>query len=186
MKVFQQFEPEVITLLQNGAIGVIPTDTVYGVVARLFDEVAVSRIYDVKAHSPTRAVGTILIGDPGQLDDLVPKELVMLAQSYWPGPTSVVLPVNDALHYAHRGLCSLPFRHSNSMALNDIVRQTGPLATSSANLSGQPVATTLQEAIDYFGNTVDFYVDGGDCSAKNASRIISIDKDGNEHVIREG
>lgn len=183
VKVFSQFAPEVIELLRRGAIGVIPTDTVYGVVGKLLDEAAVNRIYTVKGHPPSRAVGTVVVSSTSQLKGLVDDELLVQAAKHWPGATSVILPVDDRLHYAHRGLNSLPFRHPDNEALVALVAKTGPLATSSANLSSQHVAPTIQAAIDYFGDTVDFYVDGGDLSGRSSSQIIRY-TNGEQEVLR--
>lgn len=183
MKQFSSLLEEVISLLKAGSVGVIPTDTVYGVVALLSDETAVRRIYSVKGHGDNRAVGTILIGDTQQLETVTSPGLVATAAQHWPGAVSVILPVGDRYKYAHRGLNSLAFRLPAAEELRDFLLSTGPLATSSANKSGMPVATTIEEAVQYFGDSVDFYVDGGDLSGRVASKIIKITEAGDQ-IIR--
>lgn len=177
-------DTEIVNILQNDGIGVLPTDTVYGVVGRLFSEVAVRRIYKVKRHDPSRRIGTILIADISQIKDIVSFERLQHASRYWPGPVSVVLPLPDHLHYAHSGNNTLAFRIPNVPELIELLQHTGPLATSSANLSGQPPAMTIQQAKKYFGNNVDFYSDGGDLFGRRPSRIVELGPDGSEQEVR--
>lgn len=177
-------DTEIVNILQNDGIGVLPTDTVYGVVGRLFSEVAVQRIYKAKRHDPSRRVGTILIADISQIKNIVSPVLLQHASRYWPGPVSVVLPLHDRLRYAHGGNNTLAFRIPNAPELIELLQHTGPMATSSANLSGQPPAITIQQAKKYFGNNVDFYSDGGDLSGRQPSRIVELGLDGSEQEVR--
>ncbi len=169
--------------LKNDQVGILPTDTVYGVVGRLFSEKAVQRMYEIKQRSLDKPVGTILIAGISQLTDLVDLEMLRRAHVYWPGPVSVILTV-AGLAYAHAGIGSLPFRIPDSPSLIELLKQTGPLATSSANIEGQPPATTLAQAREYFGNQPDFYDDGGDLSDRKPSKIIVLRPDGTEEEIR--
>ena len=174
----------IVDSLQNGGVGVMATDTVYGVVGRLFSPEAVARIYKVKHRNPKKPVGTVLIASTDQLRGIVDSKLVALASQYWPGPTSVVLPVGEDLAYAHKGLGSLAFRVPADDQLVKLLEQTGPLATSSANLEGQSIAVNVYEAKDYFGSSVDFYEDSGDIPDVRPSRIIKITDTGSVQEIR--
>lgn len=171
-------------VLNNDGVGVLATDTVYGVVARLLSPVAVQRIYEVKHSDTQRPVGTVLIANTDQLRDIVSDEYIDKASQYWPGPTSVILPVSDELEYAHKGFGSLPFRVPADPELVNLLEQTGPLATSSANLPSQPPAINVDQAKEYFGDTVDFYEDGGDLSDSVPSKIIKILDNGEIQEIR--
>lgn len=184
MQIFTSFSPEVIELLKSGAVGVIPTDTLYGVVTPLHSERAVQRIYDVKGHDESRPIGTILINDPLQISDLVPEHELVRAQQFWPAPNSVILTVPDYLHYAHRGYGSLPFRVPNHDRLRSLLFETGPLATTSANHSGRAPAETVEQAMEYFREAVDFYVDGGNLSGNHASSILRFDNKGEVEQLR--
>lgn len=184
MQIFQFFTKEVVDLLQNGAVGIIPTDTLYGLVCTLSSQSAVERIYDIKQRDHNKPVGTILVADSSQLDDIVNPRDLLAAHVYWPGPVSVVLEVGNRFSYAHRGKKGLPFRVPNQENLQNLLSQTGPLATTSANLAGELPATTAQEAMGIFRENVDFYVDGGDLSSNKASKIIEI-KHGTVQIIRE-
>jgi len=175
---------DAITLLQQGRVGVLPTDTVYGLVARAADEAAVGRLYSLKnrVHKP----GPVIAADVQQLIDLGIKARYLRAVEHlWPNPLSVIIPTGDDLYYLHQGLDSIPIRIPKDDALRAILAETGPLMTSSANAPGQPPATTLQEASDYFGTDVDFYVEGGDLSGRLPSTIIRVVDDAYE-ILREG
>ena len=184
MQIFTSFTPEVIELLKNGAVGVIPTDTVYGVVTPLFNQVGVERMYELKGREEAKPVGTVLINDPLQVEHIAQSEHLLRASAYWPAPVSVVIPVSSELHYAHKGLDSLPFRVPDHESLQRLLLQTGPLATSSANFAGQMPPTTLQEALGYFREGVDFYVDGGDLSHRKPSAILRFNEEGEPELLR--
>lgn len=185
MQIFQSFTPEVVEMLKNGGIGVIPTDTVYGIVAPLLNQAAVERIYDAKGRDSQKPVGTILIADSEQIEEYVEPGYLLAAEVYWPGPVSVILELGTRFSYAHRGKQSLPFRVPDNTSLQNLLKQTGPLASTSANLAGQPPATTMQDALSTFRANVDFYVEGGDLSGNKPSKIIEI-VDSTVNVIREG
>ncbi len=174
----------IVTALNDDKIGILPTDTVYGVVGRLFSEAAVKRIFEAKQRNKAKRVGTVLIADISQIENIVPPLVAEKASKYWPGPVSVVLSLGDELTYAHKGNGTLAFRIPSSPELIELLKRTGPLATSSANLEGQPPATTVEQAKRYFGDTVDFYVDGGDLSSQRPSRIIELLANDSEQEIR--
>ncbi|HYH35943.1 MAG TPA: L-threonylcarbamoyladenylate synthase [Candidatus Saccharimonadales bacterium] len=171
-------------LEKPGTIGVIPTDTVYGLVARAADEAAVSRLYELKERDDKP--GTLIAADIGQLEELGLKRRYLRAvEQFWPGPVSVVIPADPALSYLHKGRMSLAVRIPKDKKLQELLKKTGPLVTSSANHPGKPVAVTIKQAKDYFGDKVDFYVDGDDLSGQEPSTIIRIVDDAIE-VLREG
>lgn len=175
-----------INALLNNDVCVIPTDTVYGAVARLDSPAAVAKIYDVKRRDLHKPVGTILAASLEQIAPLTTPEALEAAAAYWPGPVSVILPTSDRYNYAHKGAMSLAVRIPADQKLRALIEQTGPLASSSANLQEQPPATTIAEARAYFGDTVPLYVDGGDLSHRSPSRIIKINSDGSLATVREG
>lgn len=172
-------------LLTPGAIGVIPTDTVYGVIARAKDEAAVARLYALKSRAGKP--GTVIAASIDQLVELGFKRRYLTAvEQYWPGAVSVIIPcANPHLAYLHQGRQSVAIRIPEHAPLLDLLQKTGPLATSSANQPGKPPAHNIEEARRYFGNKVDFYSDGGDYSNHQPSTIIRIVDDAIE-IVREG
>lgn len=178
-------DPEVVRLLLNGAVGVLPTDTVYGIAARAADPAAVARLYRAK-HREGKP-GTVIAANVEQLAELGIDRLYLdQVASYWPNPLSIVLPDHNKLAYLDQGKHSLAVRIPANKTIQNLLLQTGPLLTSSANMPGEPTATTLQECRDYFGETVDFYVDGGTVLAGLPSTLIRLDKNGNIELLRQG
>jgi L-threonylcarbamoyladenylate synthase len=186
MTIFQTLDDAaLIAMLRQGKVGVIPSDTVYGVVARADLPDAVSRLYDLKQreHKP----GTTIAANVEQLVTLgIEQRYLKRAAHIWPNPISVILPLPDTLSYIHQGLGSAPFRVVADPAVCRLLEQTGPLSTSSANHPGQPPATNLAEAQAYFGNSVDFYVDGGDLGERPPSTIVKVGEAGDMQIIRQG
>jgi L-threonylcarbamoyladenylate synthase len=168
-----------------GTIGVIPTDTVYGVVARAADPEAVARLYALK-HREGKP-GTLVAANMEQLEELGLKHRYLKAvEQFWPGALSVIIPCADpALAYLHQGKMSLAVRIPAKKEFQELLALTGPLLTSSANHPAEPPATTITEAKNYFGDEVDLYFDGGDLSDNKPSTIIRIVDDAIE-IIREG
>lgn len=175
---------EIIATLAEGKVGILPTDTLYGVVcsARLPD--AVKRLYAIKHRA--QKPGTIIAANVEQLVELgIPHRYLKPVEQYWPNPISVVVPVGWRLPELHLGKMSLAVRVPKEPIIHELLLRTGPLLTSSANQPGQPPATTIDEAKEYFGDEVDFYVDGGDMLDHKPSTIIRVVDDTVE-VLRQG
>lgn len=170
-------------LITPGEIAIIPTDTVYGVVARAADADAVARLYQLKRRE--KKPGTIVAASIGQLVELgVKRRYLTAVEQFWPGAVSVIIPCGEELHYIHQGVGSLAFRIPNDQRMIDLLEQTGPLVTSSANQPGEPPATTIDEAKAYFGDQVQWYEDGGRVAGE-PSTVIRIIDDAVE-VVRQG
>jgi L-threonylcarbamoyladenylate synthase len=175
---------QIVATLQKGAVGVLPTDTVYGLVCRAADKVAVARLYQLKSRDSKP--GTVIAADIEQLMELgIPPRYLKPLAHLWPNPLSIVVPSVPSLQYLDLGQMSLAVRIPSDEKLQTLLKKTGPLLTTSANHPGQSTADTIAKAKDYFGDQVDFYVDGGDLSDRPASTIIKIIDD-EVVVLREG
>lgn len=168
-----------------GAIGVIPTDTVYGVVAKAVDHDAVRKLYELKSRE--NKPGTLIAADIDQLVELGLKRRYLTAvEQFWPGAVSVIIPAADpALKYLDQGKMSLAVRIPKDEKLQRLLKKTGLLLTTSANPPGKDPAPTIDQAKKHFGGQVDFYVDGGDLSDRQPSTVIRIVDDAIE-VLRPG
>lgn len=171
-------------ILRDGGIGVIATDTIYGVVGQALSNDTVERIYRLKKRTPTKPFIILIskIDDIAQFGIELNDSLREKLMSYWPGPVSIILGCpNDTFEYLHRGTRALAFRLPAKTELRDIIQLTGPLVAPSANPEGLPPATNLEAAKGYFGDTVDFYEPGQ--VSTTPSKIIRIVDDDVE-VIR--
>lgn len=172
-----------INLIKNGKIGVIPTDTVYGLVACADDESAVQRMYSLKKRE--KKPGTLIASNTKQLVQLgVPQSEVDKVKHWWPNPLSAVLPIVGH-DYLHQDVKTLAMRVVAHPELIKLLEQTGPLITSSANQPGEPPAVNVDQAISYFDEKVDFYVDGGTTENALPSTIVR-PTDGGIEVLRQG
>jgi tRNA threonylcarbamoyl adenosine modification protein (Sua5/YciO/YrdC/YwlC family) len=155
---------EAAAAVANGECVVLPTDTVYGIGANAFDRAAVQRLLDAKERGRDMPP-PVLIAEPSMLravGDDVPDAAKALAQAFWPGALTLILKAQSKSGMElgeTRGTVAVRVPdHDGARAL---LRRTGPLAVSSANVSGQPPATTAADALDQLGDRVSVYLDGG-------------------------
>ena len=153
----------------RGAIGrgelvVIPTDTVYWLAADAFRPAAVQRLLDAKERGRDAPPPVLIPGIPTltALAENVPEVVEKLVKQFWPGGLTVIVEARESLAWdlgETRGTVALRMP-DNRHALH-LLADTGPLAVSSANISGMPAATTAQEALAMLGDRVSVYLDGG-------------------------
>ncbi len=178
-------DPALIALINSGSIGVIPTDTVYGLISKATSEEAITRMYAVKSRA--RQPGTTIAASIDQLAQLgFLATQLQHAEKYWPNALSVEMSAAHIPDYLSTGQEVMAARIPNRPELVALLHATGPLMTTSANAPKQPTSTTVQMAVNYFGDEIDFYIDGGDLSGRPPSTIIGFDTDGKIIVYREG
>lgn len=178
----------IIASLKGGKIGVIPTDTVYGIVASALQPEVVEKIYQLRKRSSDKPFIILVysINDLKKFDVELTKKQYEFLKKNWPNSLSVILPCfSKEWEYLHRGKNSLAFRIPKDEKLLKILRQTGPLVAPSANFEGEKIAQTIDEAKKYFGKKVAFYVDGGKVTAQ-PSTIIQLSSDGVPTILRQG
>lgn len=185
MRNFSLFEA--VNFLKQGGIGIVPTDTIYGVVASALFPESVERVYRVRGRD-MRKPCIILIANISDISrfgiqiSIQDKERLGVV---WPGKVSVIFPdISEKFLYLHRGTNTLAFRIPDVLELREWLRLTGPIIAPSANPEGEKPAETLEDAYDYFGEGVDFFVDGGMISGL-PSTVVRF-KDGNFSVVRRG
>ena len=148
----------------RGELVVLPTDTVYGLAADAFNPAAVQRLLDAKGRTRQAPPPVLIPGIPtlDALAEEVPPEVRTLVRTFWPGGLTVILPARSSLNWdlGETGGTVALRMPSNGFAL-ELLSETGPLAVSSANLSGEPAATTAAEAERMLGSSVSVYLDGG-------------------------
>ncbi len=178
---------EYASILKNGGVGVIPTDTLYGLVASALSETAVERVYALRKRDADKPC-IILIHSISDLELFgvgVTEELREQVGKFWPGKVSIIFPVAlEKFAYLHRGTQSLAFRLPDNPSLISLLEKVDPLIAPSANVQGSEPAKTIDEAKNYFGEHIDFYEDGGELSGQ-ASAVITFEN-GTLKVIRDG
>jgi len=152
----------------RGELVVIPTDTVYGVAADAFSPAAVQRLLEAKGRGRQSPPPVLVPGVPtlAALAERVPEEVDALVEAFWPGGLTIVLPASPSLVWdlgETKGTVALRMP-DNTLAL-ELLSETGPLAVSSANLTGRPAARTAAEAEAMLGESVSVYLDGGEAGS---------------------
>lgn len=165
----------IIKILKSGGVGVLPTDTLYGLVGRAEDKKAVARIKKLKK----RSVGKPFIILISNLKDLTKfgvkpnKATGQILAKIWPGPVSVAFS------------SKLSFRLPKNKLLNTIIKQTGPLVAPSANPEGLEPASIISKAKSYFSDKIDFYLPANKKLTGQPSTLIRI-KNNKIEILRHG
>lgn len=176
-----------LELLQNGSIIAFPTDTVYGLGALAFNNAAIESIYTAKNRPIEKAI-PILIADMDDLDQIavdIPDMARILAARFWPGPLTCVVPKKQTLPAAVSATATIAVRIPNHPDARALLRAAGPMAVTSANISGQPGPSTAQEVYDQLQGRIPLILDGGKTPGGIPSTLVDCTAD-EPHILREG
>jgi L-threonylcarbamoyladenylate synthase len=167
-----------VAVLRRGGVVAFPTDTVYGLGAHSGLPTAIEKLYQVKGRERQKAIPLLIAGvkDIAAVAVQVPEIAWRLAERFWPGPVTLVLPKSPAvLPVLTGGAPSVAVRiPAHDVALQLIAALGVPLAATSANLSGQPEAVTAEEVRDALGERVRLILDGGRCPGGVASTVVDV------------
>jgi L-threonylcarbamoyladenylate synthase len=177
--------------IERGECIVMPTDTVYGIAADAFSPAAVQRLLDAKVRGRDMPP-PVLIGEPSLIRALaveIPQQAKDLVAKHWPGPLTVICRMQPSLRMDlgdTEGTVAL--RVPDHALARQILRRTGPIAVSSANISGLPPAVTCGQAIEQLGESVAVYVDVGELGGADAvpSTIVDFTKHAGGAILRHG
>lgn len=158
---------EIAENLRNGKVCLLPSDTLYGLSCLAKNKKAVEKIYKIKARENTKPF-IILVPNIQSIENLgvsIKPEIKSILEKIWPAPLTAVFPLSqnaiNKLNFLHRGENSLGFRIPNNRLLLELLKITGPLTSTTANLSGQPPCHTVQEVQNLWGNQIDLYIENG-------------------------
>ena len=165
-------------IIRDGGLVAIPTETVYGLGANGLDEKAVAQIFEVKGRPQDNPL-ILHVADKEQIGLLckdIPEEAYQMADAFWPGPLTMVLPARDVVpKRTTGGLFTVAVRCPDSEITRDIIRLAGvPLAAPSANISGKPSTTTAQHVLHDHDGKIPLVVDGGPCRVGVESTIVDL------------
>ena len=161
-----------IEILRRGGVGVMPTDTIYGLVGSAFSKKAVERIYKIKKRNKSKPLIVLIssLSDLKKFGVNLTNVQSRTLNKFWPGKVSIILG-------------DTAFRLPKSRSLIEILKKTGPLVAPSANPEGLKPAENIKQAQAYFGDSVDFYLSRGSLKGKSSS-LIKINNDGEIIILR--
>lgn len=178
------------SLINAGEVVGMPTETVYGLAADATNEDAVKKIFAAKGR-PCDNPLIVHICRFDMVNDIassVPELAYKLAEKFWPGPLTMIMPKSDNIPLVTSGgLDTVGIRFPSHKVALDLIEKSGkPLAAPSANLSGSPSPTTLRHVFEDMNTRIPAIIDGGDCEVGVESTVISFDADGTVRILRPG
>ena len=176
-------------IIKNGGLVAIPTETVYGLGANGLDETAVAKIFEAKGRPQDNPL-ILHISGPEQIELFchhIPQKAYDLAEAFWPGPLTIVLPAKECVpKRTTGGLSTVAVRCPDHDAAREIIRLSGvPIAAPSANISGKPSTTTAQHVLHDHDGKIDAIVDGGPCRVGVESTIVDLTEE-RPRLLRPG
>lgn len=165
-------------IIRSGELVAIPTETVYGLGANGLDEAAVAKIFEAKGRPQDNPL-ILHVADSQDIDKFchsIPEAAYALAEAFWPGPLTMVLPARDVVpKRTTAGLSSVAVRCPDNAVTRQIIRLSGvPIAAPSANISGKPSTTTAQHVLHDHDGRIAAIVDGGPCRVGVESTIVDL------------
>ena len=176
-------------IIKKGGLVAIPTETVYGLGANGLDEQAVIKIFEAKGRPQDNPL-ILHVAEPAEMEKFchhIPQSAYLLAEKFWPGPLTMVLPARDIVpRRTTAGLDTVAVRCPDNDTTRQIIRLSGvPIAAPSANISGKPSTTTAQHVFHDHNGKIDAIVDGGPCRVGVESTIVDL-TDERPRLLRPG
>jgi tRNA (guanine-N7-)-methyltransferase len=180
-------DQQLIETLKNGGLAVFKSDTIYGIFSLALSLEAYQNLIRTRPKSPGKHYIVLISGKQDALDLGISESDFNKVSTLWPASVTVVMKTNNAkLNYLANKDGQIGVRIAADKNLRRLIRKTGPLLAPSANPEGQIPASNIKQAIDYFGDAVQIYVDAGEVSiSQKPSTVINIE-DGQLNLIREG
>lgn len=177
-------------ILDNDGVIIFPTDTVYGIACNCFSANAIKKIFDIKkrpANKPINVLSNSLDKIKLVSKNISEKEEILINE-YMPGALTVILDKNEKVpDILTAGLETIGVRiPKNNISLRILESVSYPLATTSANISGDSAGIEITDFLEEFDGVVDAIIDGGETDLKVASTIVRVESDNKLKIIREG
>ena len=176
-------------VIKNGGLAAVPTETVYGLSANGFDADAVEKIYEVKLRPEAKPINLLVrnMADAEKVCRDIPSGAYRLAGEFWPGPLTMIFKRRENVPYiVTAGGETLGVRAPKCDITLELIEKCGvPLATPSANISGEKSAVTCGEVLRYFDGKIECVIDGGRCELETASTIVDFTGD-KPRILRRG
>ncbi len=169
-----QAVPMALELIRAGGLVAFPTDTVYGLAADLHNEKAINNLFAAKGREMNKAIA-VLVGSVEQLDEITPgfsEPAKILAARFWPGALTLVVSRRHELPDVLSALPTIGVRMPDHAFAVQFLKETGPLAVTSANISGADNPLTALDVLEQLGGQVDLILDGGRCPGGIPSTVV--------------
>ena len=176
-----------LEILNGGGLVAFPTDTVYGIGSLAFDASAVESIYIAKDRPIEKAI-PVLIGDTSELEKVgtnIPETVPRLTARFWPGPLTILVPKHVDLPQSVSTSSTVGVRVPDHDVARLLLRAAGPMAVTSANISGGPSPVTAQEVVAQLGGRLTLIIDGGRTPGGVPSTLVECTTQGLK-ILREG
>ena len=176
-------------IIKSGGLVAIPTETVYGLGANGLEPGAVAKIFEAKGRPQDNPL-ILHVSETSQIENFchsIPESAYRLAEKFWPGPLTMVLPARDTVpKCTTAGLPTVAVRCPDNPVTREIIRLSGcPIAAPSANISGKPSTTTAEHVLHDHNGKIDAVVDGGPCRVGLESTIVDLTED-RPRLLRPG
>lgn len=177
-------------ILDNDGVIIFPTDTVYGIACNCFSEKAIKKVFDIKKRPENKPINVL----SNNLDKIklvsrnINEKEEFLINKYMPGALTIILDKNEKVSdILTAGLDTIGVRiPKNNISLRILENVSYPLATTSANISGDSAGIKITDFLKEFDGVVDAIIDGGETDLKGASTIVRVESDNKLKIIREG
>jgi L-threonylcarbamoyladenylate synthase len=178
---------QALRVLRSGGLVAFPTDTVYGVGALAFDADAVERLYWAKERPADKAIPILLGGTTGvaEVAENVPDMALKLAEHFWPGPLTLVVGKSRRVPTSVASGGTIGIRVPDHAVALALLQAAGPMAVTSANVSGHIPARTAGEVLQQLEGKIDLVVDGGITPGGVASTVLDCTSD-SPRILRQG
>jgi len=190
-KILYQSDPAArqaaLEIIRRGGVVALPTDTVYGIGCAVNDASAIHKLYEIKQRDALKAI-PVLVGDmdqAGQIASNFNPQAQLLAGHFWPGALTIVVAKNPALPKELTVHATVGIRMPDHDWLLELLRESGPLAATSANLSGAASPVSAQEVLEQLNGLVELVVDGGACAGGIPSTVVDCSQ-AKYDILREG
>lgn len=179
--------PRALEILHRGGLVAFPTDTVYGVGSLVYDGKAVESIYVAKDRPIEKAI-PVLIADAADMDKVgmdIPDIARRIAARFFPGPLTCIIPKQPTLPSAISATSTVGVRAPDHDVARTLLRAAGPMAVTSANISGQPSPSTAEEVFAQLNGRIELIIDGGKTPGGVPSTVVDCTSD-EIKILREG